>query len=256
MKKKLVLLGLVLISLLYFTSCASLNIPEGDIKDFVSQFDGEKAYIEYTHGSSVIVNKRYDGEFGILTGTHTSNAKFDKRDGKYYHSLETIVDGSFVGLEENQYKFNHQLTICYVDDEKPNEIYSKQLTDEKVDILEYKYEDVLNSVKHFFYSEVSGGFHTGGAYYGDYILNNISKYYKLFSLNEEKTELTFEINISTPTEANNEIVNCHKFIVNKDGMVISVNTTAYYLENKQVVSTLVTEMTCDYVTNVEKKLDL
>lgn len=255
MKKKFILLGLILISLLYFTSCASLNIPEGDIKDFVSLFDGDKAYSEVNYGKSVIVNKRYEGKLETLTGTHISIAHFDKRDGKYYHSLETIADGSFVG-EEATYQFNNQLIVCYAEDEKPTDIYAKKLTDGNLEILEYKYEDVINSVKHFFYSEVSAGFHTGGAYYGDYILNNISKYYKHFSLNEDKTELTFEITISTPTEAKNEIVNSHKFTLNKYGMLLSVNTTAYYIENKQITSTLVTEMTCDYVTNVEKKLDL
>lgn len=241
--------------MLCFASCASLDIPEGDIKEFVSLFDGGTAYLEVNHGKSTLINKRYDGNKETLIGTHTSLAAFDKTGGKYYHSLETIADGSFVG-EDATYQFNHQLTVCYVEDENPAEIYSKQLTDGKIDILEYKYDDVINSVKHFFYSEVSAGFHTGGAYYGDYVLKNISKYYKHFSLNEEKTELTFEITISTPTEEKNEIVNSHKFTLNKYGMLLSVNTTAYYIENKQITSTLVTEMTCDYVTSVEKKLDL
>ena len=244
-----------MLTLFCFTSCASLNIPEGDIKDFVSLFNGDNAYLEVNFGKSVIVNKRYDGDQKQLIGTHTSVAEFDKRNGEYYHRLETNADGSFVG-ENATYQFNNQVTVCYVKDELPNEIYSKQLTDGKLDILEYKYEDVINSVKNFFYSEVSAGFHTGGVYYGDYVLKNISKYYKHFTLNEDKTELTFEINTSTQTEEKNEILNCHKFIINKYGMVLSVNTTAYYIENEQITSTLVTEMNCDYVTNVEKKLDL
>ena len=122
--------------------------------------------------------------------------------------------------------------------------------------MEYDFGDVVSSVKNFFYSEVSGGFHTGGVYYGDYILKNITKYYDRFSLNEDKTELTFEINISTPTEEGNEIINCHKFVVNNYGLVVSINTTAYYYSNNEVTSTFVTEMSCDYVTNVEKILDL
>ena len=111
-------------------------------------------------------------------------------------------------------------------------------------------------MKNFFYSEVSGGFHTGGVYYGDYILKNIEKYYKHFTLNEEKTELTFEINISTPTEEKNEILNCHKFVVNAYGLVVSVKTTAYYISNNEITSTLVTEMNCDYVTEFDKLLTL
>jgi hypothetical protein len=38
-------------------------------------------------------------------------------------------------------------------------------------------------------------------------------------------------------------------------MIISVNTTAYYMTENEIVSTLVTEMSCDYVTDVEKKLE-
>lgn len=242
-------------SLLYFTSCATrLNIPEGDIKEFVSAFDGGVAYENVNYGKSYIVNKRYEGE-ETLVGTHTSLAYFDKRNNEYYHYIETNADGYFVG-EDAPYQYNKQITVCYAKVDDPLNIYSKQYTDGVEDKLEYDFEDVVNSVKNFFYSEVSGGFHTGGVYYGDYILKNISKYYERFSLNEDKTELTFEINTSTPTEEGNEILNCHKFVVNNYGLVVSVNTTAYYISNNEVTSTFVTEMYCDYVTNFEKILNL
>ena len=243
-------------SLLYFTSCAArLNIPEGDIKEFVSAFDGSVAYENVLYGKSYIVNKRYEGRDDLL-GTHTSLAYFDRRNGDYYHYLETTADGAFVGPADKQYQFNHKITVCYANEEDPLNIYTKQLVDGVEEKLEYDFEDVVSSVKNFFYSEVSGGFHTGGVYYGDYILKNITKYYDRFSLNEDKTELTFEINISTPTEEGNEIINCHKFVVNNYGLVVSINTTAYYYSNNEVTSTFVTEMSCDYVTNVEKILDL
>ena len=242
--------------MLYFTSCAArLDIPEGDIKEFVSAFDGGVAYENVHYGKSYIVNKRYEGE-ETLIGTHTSTAYFDKRNNEYYHYLETTADGSFVGSADAQYQFNNKITVCYGKEEDPLNIYAKEIIDGVENKLEYDFEDVVNSVKNFFYSEVSAGFHTGGVYYGDYILKNIAKYYERFSLNDEKTELTFEINTSTPTEKEgSSIINVHKFVVNKYGMIISVNTTAYYTTNDEVISTLVTEMTCDYVTNVETKLD-
>ena len=131
-------------------------------------------------------------------------------------------------------------------------VYVEQITDGVSDEMDYDYNDVIKSVQNFFYSEISGGFHTGGVYYGDYILKNISKYYKHFSLNDDKTELTFEINISTPTEEGNEILNCHKFVVNQYGLIVSVYTIAYHISNDEITQTLITEMNCDYVTEFEK----
>jgi hypothetical protein len=254
MMKKFVLLGLMLISIISLVSCAKLDIPEGDIKEFVSKFDGEKAFNNVHYGKSYIVNTHYDGDYdnggNEVIGKHTSLAYFDKRDGEYYHYIETNASGNYVG-EEARYNFNNRITLCYAL-EDGSKVYSEQTTDGVADELNYDFDDVFNSCQSFFYSSVSGGFHTGGVYYGDYILKNISKYYKHFSLNEEKTELTYEINISTPTENGNEILNCHKFVVNEYGLIVSVYTVAYYISGDKVTSTLVTEMTCDYVTNFEK----
>lgn len=252
--KKLLLLGLMLISILSLVSCAKLDIPEGDIKEFVSKFDGEKAFNNVHYGTSYIVNTHYNGDYddggNEVIGKHTSLANFDKRDNEYYHYIETNASGNYVG-EGKRYNFNNRKTLCYANYDASG-LYVGQVTDGVLDELNYDIDDVFNSCQSFFYSEVSGGFHTGGVYYGDYILKNISKYYKHFSLNETKTELTFEINISTPTENGNEILNCHKFIVNEYGLVVSVKTIAYYVSGDKVTSTLVTEMTCDYVTEFEK----
>ena len=165
------------------------------------------------------------------------------------------VNGCFYG-EDKGYPYHHQVTVCHVKRDDAAELYAKQLIDGENVKLEYKYEDVIKAIDNFFYTAVDAGFHTGGVYYGDYILNNVSKYYKHFSLNEEKTELTFEINISTPTKEENEILTCHKFVVNSYGMILYVKTIAYYIVDDVVESTLVTEMTCDYVTEFDKILDL
>lgn len=244
----------MLISLLSLVSCAKLDIPEGDIKDFVSNFNGEDAYMAVDYGKSYIVNTYYEGDLreggNKVLGLHTSLAYFDKRNDMYYHYLETNASGNYVG-EDARYNFNKQQTVCYANSDGSN-LYVEQITDGKTDEMDYDMDDVIRSCKNFFYTEVSGGFHTGGVYYGDYILNNISKYYKHFSLNDDKSELTFEINISTPTEEGNEILNCHKFVVNKHGLVVSVNTTAYYISNGKITQTLTTIMNCDYVTEFEK----
>lgn len=252
--KKILLLGLMFLLTFCFSSCTDFDIPEGDIKDFVSQFDGEKAYNNVHYGKSYIVNTKYDGKMEVEIGKHTSSAYFDKRNNEFYHFIETTASGDY--KSEEYFNFNSQKTVCFSKGDDASTVISKQLTDGELVELEYKYDEVINAVKNFFYTEVTAGFHSGGTYYGDYILKNITKYYDRFSLNEDKTQLTFDINISTPTEDGNEVVNCHKFIVDKYGMIISVETIAYYLVDGKVITTVVTEMTCDYVTEVEKIFDL
>ena len=252
--KRLLLLFLMLRSLVSLSSCAKLDIPEGDIKEFVSKFNGEEAYKNVDYGQSYIENIYYEGDYrkgdNKVLGTHTSKAYFDKRNDAYYHYLETFASGNYVG-EDARYNFSHQQTLCYANSDASN-LYVEQKTDGKNDEMNYDIDDVVKSVQNFFYSEISGGYHTGGVYYGDYILKNISKYYKHFTLNDDKTELTFEINISTPTEGGSEILNCHKFVVNEHGLIVSVHTIAYYISNDVITETLITKMNCDYVSQFEK----
>lgn len=254
--KKFLLICLVLLSIVYLGSCTKIEIPEGDIKDFISNFNGEEAFINVHYGKSFITTTKYEGNMENEVGKTTSLAYFDKRNDEYYHYLETHVSGSFYGEDENEYNFNHQIILSYSKKDDPTTIISQKLTDGELIDLEYEYDDVIKSVESFFYSEVTAGFHSGGVYYGDYVLNNIQDYFQKFSLNEEKTELTFEINISTPTEDGNRIVNSHSFVINTYGLIINVKTIAYYIVGEKVDSTLVTEMNCDYITEFEKKLNL
>lgn len=254
--KKFLLIGLIFISIICLGSCTSLDIPDGDIKDFISNFNGEEAFQNVHYGKSLLITTKYEGNIETEIGKTVSTAYFDKRNEEYYHYLETTVDGSFYGEDANEYNFHHQITMCYSKKDDPTTIVSQQLTDDELKDLEYEYDDVIKSVESFFYSEVTAGFHIGGVYYGDYVLKNISKYYNKFLLNEEKTELTFEINISTPTEDGNRIVNSHSFVVNSYGLIIKIRTTAYYIIGDKVDSTLVTEMNCDYITEFEKILSL
>ena len=254
--KKFLLICLIFISIVYLGSCTTLEIPEGDIKDFISDFVGETAFQNVHYGRSYMNTTKYEGNLEKEIGKIVSTAYFDKRNDEFYHFLETKVEGSFYGEEANEYNFHSQTTMCYSKKDDPTTIISKQLTDGELKNLEYEYDDVIKSVESFFYSEVTAGFHSGGVYYGDYVLQNVSKYYEKFSLNEEKTELTFEINISTPTEDGNRIVNSHSFVVNSYGLILKVKTIAYYIVDEKVDSTLVTEMNCDYITEFEKILDL
>lgn len=255
MKKFWLVISLLLIFL--GTSCSTnLDIEDGKIKDFVSVFNGDEAYDLVDYGRCYIENTHYKGNYessNEIIGKHTSKAYFDKRNDEYYHYIETTASGNYVG-EEARYNFNNQKTLCYASLDKV--VYAVEVTDGVQEILDYDYDDIIKACQNFFYTEVSGGYHTGGVYYGDYILSSISKYYKHFHLDEEKNELSFEINISTPTEDGNEIVNCHNFVVNEYGLVLKVHTIAYYIVGEQIESTLVTTMECDYVTEFEKILKL
>lgn len=255
--KKLWLLGLMLIFVLSLTSCAKLNIPDGDIKDFVSNFDGEKAFESVDYIYCQIFNTYYEGDYDdgndIILGKHVSNAICDKRDNEYYYLLSTRASGNYVG-EDARYNFNERTTLCYANYDKTG-VYVAQVTDGVADVIEYDFDDVYKSCQSVFFTEVSGGYHTGGIYYGDYILKNISKYYKHFYLYDEDT-LQFEINISTPTEDGNEILNVHKFSVDKYGLVKTVKTIAYYICGDKVTHTLVTEMYCVFDLKFEKYRDL
>ena len=79
------------------SSCAELKIPEGEIKDFVSNFDANTAYQNVNYGKSLIVNTYYDGNCEVEKGQHSSLAYFDKRNGEYYHYIESTVSGDYNG---------------------------------------------------------------------------------------------------------------------------------------------------------------
>ena len=192
----------MLISIVCLGSCTALDIPEGDIKEFISTFNGEEAFNNVHYGKSLITTTKYEGNLDKEIGKTVSVAYFDKRNDEFYHYLDTKVEGTFYGEEANEYDFNNQITMCYSKKDDPTTIISQQLTDGEFKNLEYEYDDVIKSVESVFYSEVTAGFHIGGIYYGDYVLKNISKYYEKFSLNDEKTELTFEILKIKPIDAN------------------------------------------------------
>ena len=254
MIKKFLIICSILIFTLCLTSCNGLDIPDGDIKDFVSKFDGDYAFANVLYGQSFSTNIKYDKDENE-TGRHESYTCFDMRNDQIYRCLKTKASGEFYG-EEATYNFQDQIIVCYTNKNETSDIYSKQLTDGIYQDLEYRYQDVMTFVTNFFYSEVTAGFHLGGFYYGDYILKNINKYYKQFSLNEEKTELSYWMNTADPTENGNEIFNQHEFIVNQYGMVLRINTTSYYIVGDKIDSKLVTTITCDYVTEFEKILEL
>ena len=83
--KKFLLICLIFISIVYLGSCTTLEIPEGDIKSFISDFNGEEAFQNVHYGKSFMTTIKYEGNLEKEIGKTTSVAYFDKRNDEYYH---------------------------------------------------------------------------------------------------------------------------------------------------------------------------
>ncbi len=244
---KKIFLGFLLVIVLVLTSCGK-KIPEGDIKDFVSMLKYSDAYDYVDNAKSVTTIKHYENkqEDGCLE----MEIWIDKKDIKYRYS-KSYVNGYFYGDKEGQYTFNNQETICYTYDNEA--IYAYQKTDNKYDDIKYSPDDVNLSINNFFYTELEAGIYRGGFYYGDYVRINCANYYQQFSLNEDKTELTYSINTVTKDRDGYEILTMHSFTINSYGMLLSLSSIAKNNE-KGLKTETVTKIV--YNTSFEKIMEL
>lgn len=207
MIKKIVLLCSLAVILIVFSGC-SKDIPEGDIKDFVEQFDYDKAFDQIETGKSIITSTYYENE--VEQGKVIVTTWIDKKNGKYQF-MDTQVSGNYIGQSGSQYDYERRQVVCYLNEKNEAIVYQK--TDGKQDEIDYREEDVYTSINQFFYRELDAGYHRGGVYYGDYILVNCAKYYSCFSLNDDKTELSYAVNTSNKDTEGNELVTMHQFVV-------------------------------------------
>lgn len=227
-------------------SC-SKQIPEGDIRDFVEQFDYELAYSSVQTAISKTTVQHFENS--QVDGTLEMNIEVDTQAN--YHYSDSKVSGYFYGYQEGQYSFQSQQTLCYLADESTAKVFRK--TDGTSDDVKYSPEDVMVSIHNFFYTELEAGIYRGGFYYGDYVRLNCAKYYDLFSLNEDKTELTYSINTVTQDKDGTDILNMHSFTINQYGMLIELSSVA-----KNNTKKLKTETTVviEYNVNLNKLLEL
>lgn len=238
-----------LILLLAFTvmglSSCTTKIPDGEIKDFVDKLDYDRAYEHVTHGKSTIIATYYVD--GVEDGKITTITSIDKTDKKY-HLMETSLSGSYYGTGMDQFNYYTQETLCFINDSDQVEVYQK--TDGQSTDIQYTPEDVDTSIKNFFYTKLEAGYHSGGVYYGDYIMSNCGKYYNFFSLNDEKSELTFSINSVSQGTDGKEIITMHRFTVDGYGMVLSLSTKTFHTETPNTY--METTVNCDYTSTIEK----
>lgn len=234
--------------MLFLVGC-SKEIPEGDIKNFVDRLDFDLAYQFVNTGKSITTVSYYVDK--NLEGQISTEMYIDKSDDILYHYSNNNASGRYYGDEEGQYQYKNQKTLSYIDNEGKPIVY--QLEDGVYKDLSYTKEDIQTAVTSFFYTELDGGYHRSGFYYGDYIKMNCAKYYEYFSLNEEKTELTYSINTLSTSADGDDILTMHRFTVNQYGLLISLSTTAKN-NAKKIISE--TTIFVEYNINFEKLSEL
>lgn len=241
--KKIRLVGLIVALLIFLTGC-NIEIPDGEIKDFVLGFDYDKSFEETQVAESLMISSIYKD--GILEGSITTYTYIDHSDSLYHYS-KTIVSGSYYGTGLDEFNYYLKETISYIDENGNAVCYEK--TDGKVDTLTYSPSDVEYLVSSFFYTKLEADYHQGGMYYGDYISANCGKYYECFSLIDKFT-LQYQINTSSKDEEKQEIITMHKYTVNELGMLLTLSTKTMYRLNTDTYTE--TEVECDYKSQFKK----
>ena len=242
--KKIVFFFCGLLLLFTVTGC-SRDIPEGDIKDFVMQIEYNKAYDFAKTGKSIVtstyyVNEQIDGQVCVTT-------YYDKSSKTKYFYKNTDASGSYHGDGSGQYNYTNEQILSYVNADDTLSTLKK--VDGSLIQTSFTEEELNKSIEQFFYMTVEGGYHGGGSYYGDYVLANCAKFYNCFSLNEDKTVLSYEVNTSSTNSENEEIVTMHKFTVNEYGLIISLSSKSIYIARNIVLHTTIE---CEYNIEVEK----
>lgn len=248
MKNKLCVVYILILCIISLAACKK-NIPEGEIKTFVEGFNFEETYKHTKYATSIVTSSHYVDN--ILQGTITTYTYIDMSEGKYHYS-KTSLNGDYYGNGEDQFAYYEQETITYLDDF--GNVVAYALTDGTIEELKYRPEDLDLLINNFFYTNSEYGYHKGGTYYGDYILANCAKNYHLFSLNDDKTILNYQINTFYNGKDEQKILIMHQFMVNKWGMILNLSTKSIDENNHNTYSH--TTMDCDYETRMNKKYDL
>lgn len=234
--------------LLVLTGCGK-DIPDGPIKDFVDKLDYNLAYQHVVSGKSETTVSYYIDD--TLDGQLCTKTYIDKSDSSKYQYMITDISGSYHASQGGEYAYNNQQTLCYLNSDDTVSVYKK--TDGVLEDIKYTPEDVQTSINNFYYTELESGYHRGGVYYGDYVKANCANYYSCFSLNEEGTELTYQVNTSTYNTLDEEIVTMHKFTIDEYGMIKTLSTKAIMLSRNIVIETITN---CFYNIKIEKLTEL
>lgn len=192
----LVILGTSLLS--------SCTIPlRADLDEFVSTFSIEQAFEEYKEAKYVSTwNIVTDSETKTETDEFYINVK-DINNMQYHRYGETFVDDV---LSKTKYE------CCY----KENDKYYYEKEGQKVECLDTQVSGLISG---FFYQEViQDAYHSGGMYYGDFILDNIRKAQNFYSVVDNLSG-TKSLKYSFEERDENNVYTKITFNVNKLGML-------------------------------------
>lgn len=228
---------LMFIGMIVLLCSCQKKLPDGDIKDFVNLLTYERAYEETFIGKSESTTSHYVD--GVLEGSIHSTTFFDIKNEYYYEKM--VVYGSYYGSLEDQFDYYSKELVCYKDQEAF--IYKENKDAEKKN--EASNEEALSQfIQGFFYKDFSASYHSGGMYYGDYILLNVAKYYSQFTLSADKKELSFSVNTSAKNDKQGEVITMHSFTVNENGMLLRLETKSFFA--KDVDTYMLTKVDCQY----------
>jgi len=218
-KKKLYKKLLIVLSSLLLVSCGSSSMPEGDIKDFIDSFEYEKTEKSTQSGSCYFKQVDYDGE--EILGSSEYEISFSWNSNSLYYKKNATYVGNYI---ENNLKTYFEEDSC---DENNNLSSIIKENGEIKDPLTMK-DSIKENIRSYFYTENQSGYHMYGKYYGDNLIINATDYYNNFSLNNDKTLLTY--NLENDLTKKDYIIN-NIFVVDTYGMLVSSNMEVKSLTN-------------------------
>lgn len=232
--KKLLNIFCLFLVMFSLVSCQNRELPEGEIKNFIENFDYDKAYSSVSSMESIITSKTL--EFNDEVGSIISTTNFINKENEKYYYLKKEVSGNYIGSEASQYQYKSDETLAYIKDDT---VIATQKLDDTLSELKYQKEDVIRSITNTFYLELESGFHRGGVYFGDYVLVNAYKFYDHFKITEDNL-LDYSINVASKNELGEEIVTMHHYTLNNLGIIVNLETKSINKKTKEQVITTIT----------------
>lgn len=239
MKKILIIFSLFLM-IFSLSSCQNRELPEGEVKNYIENFDYDKAYRSVLSMESIITSKTIlnDNEVGSIKST----TNFINKENEKYYYLKKEASGTYVGEDASQYQNELDITLTYIENDN---VIAKQKLDDNVSDLKYQKEDVMKSIRNTFYLELESGFHRGGVYFGDYVLVNAHKFFDKFSITEDNL-LRYSVNVANKNDKGEEVVTMHNYTLNNLGIIVNLETKSINKVTKeQVITTIKTTINKD-----------
>lgn len=238
MKSKLIYLNLIIISSI-LTSCNN-GFPDGPIKDYVYNFNFEKAY--KNTNSCVLNSINVDSKDGVTLGEAKTYFEFDKTDDEYYLYLKREFSGSYITDDVETIE-----TLSYL--KENDSVYSVTITNGIKKTNNINKVALADSIDSFFYKDKTYDYYRGGLYYGDLIYRAGDTYHMNLKI-EDDGLLYYTLTNDITYEG--AIFN-QKFAVNPLGMVVTFHYDGRILETNE---TTANDINIEYNVELNKKTDI